>query len=63
MFCPHCLSTTVVGGRRATDDRRVYALVRCTDCGTVFDAYTQFGAPDAPAFRQSFDIDRFGRVA
>jgi hypothetical protein len=43
MFCPICNSTNLYAGRRATDDVRVYALVHCTDCDTVFDAYAHFG--------------------
>ncbi len=43
MVCPICNSMNLYGGRRATDDVRVFALIHCADCDTVFDAYAHFG--------------------
>jgi len=53
MFCPICNSTSLYAGRRATDDVRIYALVHCTDCDTVFDAYAHFGQGTALVRRGS----------
>lgn len=58
MFCPICNSTNLFGGRRATDDRRVYALIHCTDCDTVFDAYAHFGQ-GSTLIRRDDNIIRF----
>lgn len=59
MVCPICNSTNLYGGRRATDDRRVFALIHCADCDTVFDAYAHFGQGAALVKRED-NVVAFG---
>jgi hypothetical protein len=56
MNCPNCSSTAIQGPMFETGPRRArgVALMRCSSCRSVFDAYEWVGTTAAAALHHGF---------